>query len=199
MSNEKAVDAEQMNEVEEPVEQTLLDVETTDETHTEPAEMDVGQLQIELEQAQTKAAEHQDGLLRVRAEMDNLRKRSERDVQNAHKYAVERFAQDLLPVIDSLELGLNAAESATDAGSLKEGMTMTLNMFTDALGKHGLEIIHPEGEKFSPELHQAMTMQESDEVEAGTVLAVMQKGYSLNERLIRPAMVIVAKKAVETS
>jgi len=146
--------------------------------------------------AEAKAQEHWDQVLRARAEMDNLRRRAERDVENAHKYALERFAQELLPVRDSLELGLAAAEGAegSDAAEkLREGTEMTLKLLTGAMEKFGIREVNPVNEPFNPDFHQAMAMQESAQAEPNTVLNVMQKGYTLNERLMRPAMVVVSK------
>ncbi len=130
---------------------------------------------------------------RAKAEMDNLRRRSVKDVENAHKFGIEKFVNELLPVLDSMGLGL-ATEDAS-AESLREGMELTMNMLVKMMEKLGIEEIDPLNEKFDPEKHQAMTMQPNADVEPNTVIAVMQKGYSLNERLIRPAMVMVSKAA----
>ena len=146
----------------------------------------------QLKEAEKKAEENWDLLLRTKAEMENLRRRTEKDLENAHKYSMEKFVTELLPVKDSMELGL-AAEDVT-VESLHEGMKLTMNMFNTAFDKLGITEINPENEPFDPELHQAMTMQESNEVEPNTVIAVMQKGYLLNDRLVRPAMVMVSKK-----
>ncbi len=150
-------------------------------------------LAAELEDARARADEYRQEMLRAHADLDNARKRAQREIENAHKYAVEKLLGDLLPIKDSMELGLSAAESSDDIASLREGMELTLKMLEDLLEKHGVTEVNPVGEKFSHELHQAMTMQESAEAEPGTVLNVMQKGYLLNDRLVRPAMVIVAK------
>ncbi|WJW76456.1 nucleotide exchange factor GrpE [Thiohalobacter sp. IOR34] len=148
-----------------------------------------------LEDARSKADEHWNQCLRLQAELDNLRKRGERDLANAHKFALEKFAAELLPVKDSLEMGLAAAaEGETiDPVKLKEGTELTLKMLASAMEKFGIKEIYPLGEKFNPELHEAMSMQERDDVEPNTVVTVVQKGYVLNDRLIRPAMVIVSK------
>ncbi len=146
----------------------------------------------QLKQAEKKAEENWELLLRTKAEMENLRKRTEKDLEKAHKYGIEKFVSEMLPVKDSMEMGLAAQDATVD--SLHEGMELTLNMFNSALEKLGVKEINPENEAFDPELHQAMTMQETDQVEASTVLTVMQKGYVLNERLVRPAMVVVSKK-----
>ncbi len=147
-----------------------------------------------LAEAEAKAQAHWEQLLRSQAELENLRRRSERELENAHKYALERFAQELLPVRDSLEMGLSAVPTTQgQAEKLREGTELTLRMLTSAMEKFGITEVHPKGASFNPEHHQAMSMQENAEVAPNTVLAVMQKGYLLNDRLIRPAMVVVAK------
>jgi molecular chaperone GrpE len=151
-------------------------------------------LELELDEARREAASHLDDFLRARAEIDNLRKRAARDVEHAHKYGLERFMNELLPVKDSIELGLNAADgTAADAEKLREGLELTLKLFDAASEKFGLEELNPEGQSFDPEYHQAMSMQEAPDVASGTIVTVVQKGYVLNDRLLRPAMVIVAK------
>ena len=152
-------------------------------------------LEMELEEARNEAASHLDDFLRARAELDNLRKRSARDVENAHKYGLEGFMTALLPVKDSVELGLNAAadDAETGAEKLREGLELTLKLFDAASEKFGLQEVNPEGQSFDPGYHQAMSMQEAAGVEPGTVVTVVQKGYLLHDRLLRPAMVIVAK------
>ncbi len=153
-------------------------------------------LQAELDEALRKAEEEHDALLRARADIENMRRRHEQELEKARKYALERFAQALLPVVDSLEMGVAAAqtENAT-LDKVREGTELTLKMLQGVLEKFGIEAVHPHGEPFNPELHQAMSTQESDEHAPNTVMNVMQKGYTLNERLIRPAMVVVSKPA----
>ena len=154
------------------------------------------ELRLLLEDARAKADDHWDQLVRARAELDNLRKRQARELENAHKFALERFAKELLPVRDSLELGLSAAqESNTDVDKLKEGMELTLKLLTDVMAKFDIVEIDPQGEPFNPELHQAMSMQPRDDVPPNTVVNVVQKGYTLNGRVIRPAMVMVSQAA----
>lgn len=150
-----------------------------------------------LEDARAKADEHWNQLLRANAELENARRRARQDVENAHKYGVERFVQELLPVKDSLEMGLAASSNSDNdsAASLREGIELTLKMFDSALEKFSVKTLDPVGDAFDPALHQAMTMQESSEHEPNTVIAVMQKGYQLHDRLIRPAMVVVSKAA----
>ena len=150
-------------------------------------------LQEQLEKLQDESKDNLDKVLRAQAEMENLRKRTSRDVENAHKYALEKFVSELLPVLDSLELGLSASENAENVDDLHKGMELTLEMFNRALEKFGVKTIDPKGEKFNPELHEAVSMQEIEDSESGIIVTVIQKGYSLNERLIRPAMVVVVK------
>jgi len=153
----------------------------------------IAELEAELESLRGEADEAREQQLRTLADMDNLRKRTTRDLENAHKYALERFAMELLPVRDSLELGLAAAADASaDVAKLHEGTELTLKMLTTALEKHGIVEVAPEGEKFNPDLHQAMATQPSGEVAPDHVVTVYQKGYTLNERLLRPALVIVS-------
>lgn len=150
--------------------------------------------EAQLEKAQETIRDYWDQLMRLRAEVDNNRKRAERDLENAHKYALKGFVENLLPVIDSMEMGQVAAgaDNAT-LESIREGTDMTMNIFIQVLQKHGLEQINPLGEKFDPEQHQAISMLEVDGAESNTVIEVMQKGFALNDRLVRPAMVVVAK------
>ena len=148
-------------------------------------------------EAETARAEEQAALaLRLHADMENLRKRSARDVESARKFALEKFANELLPVRDSLEMGLDAAaKDDANIDSIREGTDLTLKMLSSAMDKFQLVALEPLGEAFDPERHQAMTMQESAEHAPNTVMAVMQKGYTLNDRLLRPALVMVSKAA----
>lgn len=152
-------------------------------------------LQRDLDQALAKADEHWKLYLGAHAEMENLRKRTERDVQNAHKFALERFFNELLPVRDSLELGLAAANGAVDVTQLREGVELTLKQLAAAMEKFGVREVNPLNARFDPNLHEAMAMAPIDQAEPNTVIQVVQKGYILNERLIRPAKVIVAQAA----
>jgi molecular chaperone GrpE len=166
-----------------------------DEEKLDSPEKNADSLEAQLEAAQAKATENWEQFIRAKAEMDNLRRRNAKDVENAHKYGIEKFVNELLPVMDSMSLGL-AAEDAS-AESLREGMELTMNMLVKMMEKLGIEEIDPMNEKFDAEKHQAMSMQPNADVEPNTVIAVMQKGYSLNERLIRPAMVMVSKAVEE--
>ena len=141
-----------------------------------------------------QAEENLDKALRAQAEMENLRKRSYRDLENAYKYALEKFVRELLPVLDSLELGISVSQDDTDnIEGLREGMSLTLQKFSDTLQKFGVSVVDPVAEKFNPERHEAVTMQAVEGTDPGMVTAVMQKGYELNGRLVRPAMVVVAR------
>jgi len=162
-----------------------LDAETeAAEEAAEPADA--------LAAAQAKADENWDSYVRALAEVDNVRKRASRDVENAHKFALERFGKELLAVKDSLEMGL-AAEGAS-IESLLEGSNATLKLLSGTLERFGIVEVDPAGEPFDPELHEAISMQSSDNVEPGSVVIVVQKGYTLNGRLLRPAMVVVASE-----
>lgn len=156
-------------------------------------------LQALLEDARNKADSHWDQCLRLQADIDNLRKRNERDLINAHKFALEKFAVDLLPVKDSLEMGLAAAGENTDVAGLKEGGELTLKMLTSAMAKYNINEVNALNEIFNPEYHEAISVQERADVKPNTVVTVVQKGYVLNDRLIRPAMVIVSKATQESS
>lgn len=175
-----------------------LDNESVEVTHDpeQDPEQELDQdLAVELAKAQTTIKDYWDQIMRLNAEIENNRKRAQRDIENAHKFAVKSFVESLLPVTDSMELGLSATDAENvNLDSIREGMNMTLDMFLQTLEKNGIQAINPMGEKFNPEHHQAMTLQENGDVEPNTVLAVMQKGYLLNDRLIRPAMVVVSKE-----
>jgi molecular chaperone GrpE len=184
MSEEQAA---RVSEPEQPAPQEQSSAQT------EAAADPVAALQTALTAAEQKAAENRESYLRLAAELDNLRKRAQRDLENAHKFALERFLSDLLPVKDSLEMGLSAA-SQGNADALAEGMEMTLRLLGSVLERAGVSEVKPaKGEAFNPDLHEAMAMQESPEVEPGAVLSTVQKGYQLNGRLLRPARVLVAK------
>lgn len=185
----QAVDAEQVEVVEGETPEEALAGEVVDET-TEK----IASLEKALAAAEAKVAEQQDSVLRARAEADNARRRADGEVEKARKFALERFAGELLPVIDNLERGLQMADTENEAiKPMVEGVEMTLKSFVSTIEKFGMAPIDPQGEAFNPELHQAMSMQESADHEPNTVMAVMQKGYELNGRLLRPAMVMVSR------
>ncbi len=145
-----------------------------------------------LAELQAKADENWERYVRAVAETENVRKRAAREVENAHKFALERFGRELLAVTDGLEMALAASENAT-IESLLEGSNATLKLLGSTMERFGISVIDPEGEPFDPELHEAISVQPSDTAEPGTVLSVMQMGYVLNGRLLRPAMVVVAE------
>jgi len=158
--------------------------------------MSYDELQTALADAETKVAQLKDQTLRAQAEMDNVRKRAQRDVENAHKFALERFAADLLPVVDNFERAVESArERAEDpaAAAIAEGVELSLKLFLDTLKRAGIEPLDPLGEPFDPQFHQAVSTIESPHSEPGTVVTVLQKGYLLNGRLLRAAMAIVAR------
>lgn len=167
-----------------------------DTVEMEVSKEDLAEVQQRLDDAEARAQENWDKAVRAQAELENVRRRAERDLENAHKYALEKFFLELLPVKDSLEMGLQAAggENA-DLAKLVEGTELTHKMLEDLMIKFGVCHIHPLDEPFNPELHQAMSLLESPDKAPNTVVAVMQKGYTLNDRLIRPAMVVVSKQA----
>lgn len=152
---------------------------------------DGAEVTAELEAAKSRAEENWERYLRAAAEVENVRKRATRDVEHARKFALESFARDLLDVSDSLEMGLEAAESA-DANAIAEGSAATLRLLSKTLERYGVAVVDPEGEPFDPELHEAMSMMPAPDAEPGSVVNVIQKGYTLNGRLLRPARVIVA-------
>lgn len=150
---------------------------------------DYAHLEEKLTEAEQQAHDNWEKAVRAMAELDNVRRRAERDVANAHRYGAEKLITSLLPVIDSLEQALGLASD----NAMQEGLELTMKLFLDVLTKFEVEQINPEGEMFDPHQHEAMAMQPSDEVSPNTVLAVFQKGYRLSDRVIRPARVIVAK------
>lgn len=175
---------------------------TTDEQQETPA--DASQAQTEddhvtslreaLDKATEEANSYREQALRAVADAENARKRAQREVESARKFALEKFATELLGVRDSLEMGLKAGEETeADKEKLVEGMELTNRMLASAMEKFGIEIVNPEGETFNPEVHEAVSMQETDAQAANTVVSVVQKGYTLNGRVLRAAMVVVAK------
>lgn len=172
----------------------LEDVVPTPEPGAEQSMDGDESIEAQLEKAQLTIKDYWDQMMRLRAEIDNNQKRAERDIANAHKFALKNFAENLLPVIDSMEMG-QAAASTENASldSIREGSKLTMNMLMQVLERSGVQQIDPLGEKFNPEMHQAISMVESADAESNSVVEVMQKGFLLNERLIRPAMVVIAK------
>ena len=181
----------QTNETEaledDQVELSSVDTETPEST-------DVAALQAEIEALKDEVASAQEQVLRASAEMQNARRRAQQDVEKAHKFALDKFVGDMLPVADNLERALEAASN--QQGSLEtiiEGVELTLKSMADGLKRHNVEAVDPAGEPFDPQLHQAMSMVPDPNVEPNTVINVFQRGYTLNGRLVRPAMVVVSK------
>ena len=194
MSNEeKKVNEEAV--VEEHVEAvgTEGDVEWN-ESIEDNQEAKIAELEAALLATQAQLKDQQDAVLRAKAEEQNVRRRAEGDIDKARKYALKKFAGELLPVIDNLERALENGDKENEAAkALLEGVELTLQTFISTVEKFGLTVIKPVGEAFNPELHQAIGMQASPDHESNTVMIVMQKGYSLNEQVLRPAMVMVAQ------
>ena len=187
-----AAEPEQGNEAEAQEE-----AEAPADDEPEDPEAAIDALKLALETAEAEIESLKDQALRAAAETENVRKRADRSVANAHKFALERFAGDLLPVIDSFDRALEAATAlAADneaASSTVEGIELSLRLMNETLSRHGVEAIDPVGEPFNPTFHEAMSMVPNPDAEPGSVLQVVQKGYTLNERLVRPARVLVAK------
>ena len=180
-------------------------LEQTSEASAEPAaeeveaepvaeEISIEALQQQLEEAQQQAAANLDKAIRTMAEMDNLKKRVQKDLDDERKYGLAKFAKELLSVLDSLELGIQAATGdSPEVIKLREGSELTIKQFESVFAKFNIETVDPTGQPFNPELHQAMVMQPSSTVAPNHVITVFQKGYVMNGRLLRPAMVVVAK------
>ena len=194
---------DQESENEKPEDSQAAEQDTTQETNEEQgAELDTQDAPEEgseseqaLEAALEQAQNAKDDLLRVQAEMQNLRRRTEQDIEKAHKYGQEKLSIELLAVMDNLERAQEAASNSEDEAikAIREGVDLTVKGFADCFKKFNIETVDPLGEPFDPQLHQAMSMQENTESEPNTVIAVMQKGYTLHGRVIRPAMVMVSK------
>jgi molecular chaperone GrpE len=185
---------------EAPESQVEAEIETVNEEpqHTEVGEHEytIEELKQELEETRQKAHDNWDKAVRTQAEMENLKRRTQKDLEDAHKFALTSFAKGLLPVFDSLVLGLQAATGdSEDVKKFREGSELTIKQFEALFEKFNIVAIDPMGQPFNPEHHQAMLMQEVEGAEPNTVVNVFQKGYMLNGRLLRPAMVVVAKSA----
>ncbi|AYA39429.1 nucleotide exchange factor GrpE [Xenorhabdus nematophila] len=191
-SKDQKVPDEQVSENTEDVLEQQMDAEKADAPETENVvDPRVAELEEQLKQAQIN---ERDAMLRARAEVENIRRRVEQDVEKAHKFALEKFANELLPVIDNLERALEAADRTNESlQPMIEGIELTLKSFIGAVAKFGIEVVGDTNVPFNPEVHQAMTMMESEQHEPNHVMLVMQKGYTLNGRLLRPAMVAVSK------
>lgn len=182
------------NEPEKPETETVQD--TTEEVSVDSLSSELEQLQKALDAANATIDSQKDGVIRAKAEADNARKRAIQEVEKAKKFALEKFANELLPIIDNLERALqvqNAEDESVKA--ILAGVEMTLKLFMSTIEKFDLTPVDPQGETFNPDLHQAMSMQPSTDVAPNTIMAVMQKGYTLNGRLLRPALVMVSRQA----
>lgn len=187
--NHEEQKVEAMEQVEaQPVEPTDVDSEVTAE------QARIAELEAQLEAAQQASAEERERAIRAVAEMENLRRRAAQDVEKAHKFALEKFAAELLPVLDNMERAIELADKENDAlKPMIEGVELTLKSMQSGVAKFGLSALDPTNQPFDPNAHQAMSMVPSADVAPNTVIAVMQKGYELNGRVIRPAMVMVSK------
>ncbi len=200
--SEQRQNPEQEVELNEDLAKMEADVEAAVQAAEEHAEQEqspeaeIAMLYAELEVAKQTIADQKDGVVRAAADVENMRRRAAQDVEKAHKFALEKFANELLPVIDNLERAIEFSDKENETlKPVLEGISMTVKSFNDAVAKFGVEIVNPQGEQFNPDFHQAMSIQPSNDVSPNTVLAVMQKGYTLNGRLLRPAMVMVSKAA----
>lgn len=192
-ADKKAAEEQVQKVVDEALEEAVEAAEDDNLADLSDDERKIVELEKALEDAESKAAENMDLALRTKAEAENIRRRSENEVSNARKYAIEKFAEELLAVVDSLEQGLQAKAEHEESKAMKEGMELTLKMALSTLKKFGVEQLNPVEEVFDPQLHEAMTMVPSPDHEKNTIIDVFQKGYSLNGRIIRPARVVVAQ------
>lgn len=172
-------------------------VQQTEGAADEPS---IAELSAALEQARAEIEESRDQLLRARAELENIKRRHAQELEKAHKFALDAFVRELLQVRDSLELGYNAAlESSASIEQLREGTALTLKLLSDVMEKFGVGVVDPLNQPFDPAFHQAMSMQPREDVPPNTVVLVVQKGYTLNGRLVRPALVVVSQSAAAAS
>jgi molecular chaperone GrpE len=207
--NESAINAEEELIIDAEVDSEALEEAASEaespeaaeaaEEAVELADMSKAELFKDAENAREEAAKYRDAALRAEAEMQNVRRRASKDVEHAHKFGAEKLIQNLLPVVDSLEKALESSELVKDldqdhsAKAVLDGVGLCHKMFLDTLGKENVAVVDPHGEPFDPNLHQAMSMVENPDMEPNSVVAVIQKGYQLNGRLVRPAMVMVSK------
>ncbi|MGR5144475.1 nucleotide exchange factor GrpE [Photobacterium sp. DNB23_23_1] len=197
MSNEeKKVQDEQLQQDVEAVETESAEEEVVEMTLEEQQAARIAELEAALLTSDAKVREQQDSVLRARADVENMRRRSEQEIDKARKFALNKFAEELLPVIDNMERAIEMADKNDEAVKpMVEGVDLTLQTMMGTVEKFGLKQLNPMGEAFNPEFHQAMSIQESADHAPNTVMLVMQKGYELNGRVIRPAMVMVSKAA----
>jgi molecular chaperone GrpE len=183
--------------VEDSIKQAEEQVEASDANEAISAEQEkINELELALVVAKSTVNDQKDSVIRAKAEVDNVRRRSAQDVEKARKFALDKFAAELLPVVDNLERAIESVDKEDEGQKgLAEGVELTLQSMMAALDKFGVKVVDPLDQPFNPELHQAMSMQEIENVAPNTVIAVMQRGYELNGRLVRPAMVMVSKAA----
>ncbi|WP_088330742.1 nucleotide exchange factor GrpE [Lacimicrobium sp. SS2-24] len=194
MSNEQQPKQDEQQPEAENQQDTQAEHSSQEEVANSEEQQRIAELEASLAQAEATIRDQKDAVLRARADADNARKRAEAEIDKARKFALERFAGELLSVIDNLERALQVADASNEAVKpLIEGVELTHKSFIATIEKFGMQVVDPQGEAFNPDLHQAMSMQESADVEPNSVLAVMQKGYQLNGRLLRPAMVMVSR------
>lgn len=190
-SKEHKTPDEQVSEELNQEQELHAEAETQAADVVDPRDERIAELEAQLKEVQQR---ERDSLLRAKAEVENVRRRTELDIEKAHKFALEKFSSELLPVIDNLERAIDLADKSNpELTGLIEGVELTLKSMLDAVRKFGMEVVGDIHVPFNPELHQAMTMMESEELEPNHVIMVMQKGYTLNGRLLRPAMVAVSK------
>ena len=174
---------------------STADAQGAKETQDEPQEPTIESLQAELEQAREEIESQRDGALRALADAENVKRRATKDVESARRYALDKFSADLLPVLDSLEKAVDVAGASdqqdTNLQAISEGVSLSLKLFVDTVAKHGLSLDDPLGEPFDPQRHEAIAMVPNPDAEPGSVMDVMQKGYLLNDRVVRAAKVVV--------
>jgi molecular chaperone GrpE len=195
--NTTDADADDVSDLKEKLKDIISDEKLSENEQNETEDLlSVEQALEKIEEAELAAEKSKDDVLRVQAEMQNLRRRTEQDVEKAHKYGQEKFSIELLSVMDNLERALDAASQHDDESvkAIYDGVNLTLKSFMDCFSKFNIEVIDPLGEPFDPQKHQAMSIQENPEAEPNTVISVLQKGYTLHGRVIRPAMVMVSKE-----
>ncbi|MDA8622112.1 nucleotide exchange factor GrpE [Psychrosphaera sp.] len=194
-TNKQAENAQEVEINEAEVVTEEVNAENVDAS-IETVDDQIAKLQADLAAANAQIDAQKESVVRAAADVENIRRRAAQDVEKARKFALEKFVNELLPVIDNMERAIEFSDKENETlKPVLEGVELTQKSFVDAVSKFGVEIVDPQGQKFNAEFHQAMAMQPSADVEPNTVIAVMQKGFTLNGRLLRPAMVMVSKAA----
>jgi len=196
-NNEQELNAEQLaDEIVQQAEEQVQEQHENEAEAVSPEQEKINELELALAAAQSTVADQKDSVIRAKAEVDNIRRRAAQDVEKARKFALEKFAGEMLTTVDNLERALQSIDKEDESNkAIIEGVELTLQGLITSLEKFGVKAVDPQDQPFNPDLHQAMSMQEVPDVAPNTVIAVMQKGYELNGRLIRPAMVMVSKAA----